>query len=81
LGGLPFEFRRKPRFPRKLTEEFLLVDLLNNLPKLAEDTEMLRTRARGKAKELNANKLRLTARNYGKVATRKFFDQVLADAT
>ncbi len=33
------------------------------------------------AKELNANKLRLAARNYGKVATRKFFDQVLADAT
>ncbi|RLJ16090.1 hypothetical protein DJ031_17595 [bacterium endosymbiont of Escarpia laminata] len=80
LGGLSFEFRRKPRFPRKLSEEFLLVDLLNNLPTLAEDTEALRSRARAKAKELNASKLRLAARNYGKVATRKFFDQVLADA-
>ena len=47
---------------------------------LAEDTEMLRANARSKAKELNASKLRLAARNYGKVATRKFFDQVLADA-
>jgi hypothetical protein len=80
LGGLPFEFRRKPRFPRKLTEEFLLVDLLNNLPALAEDTEMLRANARSKAKELNASKLQLAARNYGKVATRKFFDEALADA-
>lgn len=80
LGGLPFEFRRKPRFPRKLSEEFLLVDLLNNLPTLAEDTEALRMRARVKINELSARKLRLAARNYGKVATRKFFDQVLADA-
>jgi len=80
LGGLSFEFRRKPRFPRKLSKEFLLVDLLNNLPTLAEDTEGLRTRVRTKAKELNARKLRMAARDYGKVATRKFFDQVLSDA-
>ncbi|MEJ1340713.1 MAG: hypothetical protein RPU64_00095 [Candidatus Sedimenticola sp. (ex Thyasira tokunagai)] len=80
LGGISFEFHRKPRFPRKLSEEFLLVDLLNNLPTLAEDLDALRTRARKKAKELNANKLRVAARNYGKVATRKFFDQVLANA-
>jgi len=79
LGGLTFDFRRKPRFPRKITEEFLLVDLLNNLPTLAENTEMLRARAGKKAKELDANKLRLAARNYGKVATRKFFDQMLTN--
>ncbi|MBV2137120.1 MAG: hypothetical protein KUF79_09955 [Candidatus Thiodiazotropha sp. (ex Ctena orbiculata)] len=80
LGGLPFEFRRKPRFPRQLSEEFLLVDLLNNLPLLAEETDTLRERARTKAKQMNTGKLRLAARHYGKVATRKFFDQVLADA-
>ncbi len=80
LGGLTFEFRRKPRFPRKLTEEFLLVELLNNLPILAEDTESLLASVRCRGKELNARKLRLAARNYGKVATRKFFDQVLSDA-
>lgn len=80
LGGIPFEFRRKPRFPRKLSVEFLLVDLLNNLPTLAEDTEALRMRVRAKVNKLNASKLRLAARNYGKVATRKFFDKALADA-
>ncbi|MHB8347400.1 MAG: hypothetical protein ACYDHM_09480 [Acidiferrobacterales bacterium] len=80
LGGRAFEFRRKPRFPRKLTEEFLLVELVNNLRTLAEDAETLRARARAKAKELDAGKLRLAARAYGKVATRKFFDQALADA-
>jgi len=57
------------------------VDLLNNLPALAEDTEMLRANARRKANELNASKLRLAAHKYGKVATRKFFNQVLADSS
>jgi len=80
LGGLPFDFRRKPRFPRQLTEEFLLVDLMNNLSDLAEDPAAVCDRARAKARELDAARLRRAARDYGKVATRKFFDQVLADA-
>src|SRR5690348_17174695 len=36
LGGRKFEFRMKPAFPKKLTREFLLVDLVNNLDRLAE---------------------------------------------
>lgn len=80
LGGMPFEFRRKPRFPKRLTEEFLLVDLLNNLSELAEDPTAVRERAHVKAKELDATKLRRAARDYGKVATRKFFEQVLSTA-
>ena len=80
LGGMPFEFRRKPRFPRRLTEEFLLVDLLNNLSELAEDPTVVRERARVKAKELDATRLRRAARDYGKVATRKFFEQALSNA-
>ena len=80
LGGVPFEFRRKPRFPRQVTEEFLLVDLLNNLSELAEDASTVRERAHAKAKALDATTLRRAAHDYGKVATRKFFDQALADA-
>jgi len=80
LGGMLFEFRRKPRFPRQLTEEFLLVDLLNNLSELAEDPVTVRERARAKAKALNADRLRRAARDYGKVATRKFFEQALSGA-
>jgi hypothetical protein len=80
LGGMRFEFRRKPRFPRQLTEEFLLVDLLNNLSELAEDPAAVRERARTKARKLDAGRLRRAARDYGKVATRKFFEQALSDA-
>src|SRR3977135_602672 len=31
LGGRKFAFRMKPSFPKTLTKEFLLVDLVNNL--------------------------------------------------
>lgn len=80
LGGMPFEFRRKPRFPRQLTEEFLLVDLLNNLSDLAEDPAWVRKCVREKAGELDTVRLRRAARDYGKIATRKFLDGVLTDA-
>jgi hypothetical protein len=36
LGARMFEFRMKPPFPSKLTHELLLVDLVNNLDRLAE---------------------------------------------
>jgi len=36
LGGRTFDFRMRPSFPGKLSREFLLVDLVNNLDRLAE---------------------------------------------
>jgi hypothetical protein len=36
LNGKKFEFKRRTSFPTQLTPEFLLVDLLNNLPKLPD---------------------------------------------
>jgi len=81
LGGQTFEFRRKPRFPKKLTEEFLLVDLVNNLSELAEDREALRARAQSKAKEMDSQRLQNAAKKYGKVSTQRFFKQALADVS
>jgi hypothetical protein len=37
LGNQTFNFRIKPHFPKKVTDDFLLVDLVNNLEELAED--------------------------------------------
>ena len=39
LGGKMFDFRLKHKFPKALSKEFLLVDLLNNLNELAEDKD------------------------------------------
>ena len=36
-----FDFRLKHKFPKAMTKEFLLVDLLNNLNDLAEDKEAI----------------------------------------
>ncbi|WP_257624534.1 hypothetical protein [Variovorax boronicumulans] len=71
LGNRQFDFRVKPRFPRKLTPEFLYVDLLNNLDELAEDRDAVLRQARGKLPSFDADRLRRATDNFGSVATRK----------
>lgn len=80
LGGRTFEFRRKPRFPKKLTQEFLVVDLLNNLQELAEDEDSVRARALAKLQQLSAAAVRRAARQFGKVSTQKLVEQALSHA-
>ena len=80
LGGQLFEFHRKPRFPKKATAEFLLVDLVNNLNQLAEDRDAVLARVRAKVPEMDAKRLSAAAKNFAKVATRKFVEEALASA-
>lgn len=77
LGGRKFYFHVKPRFPKKLTEEFLLVDLVNNLDTLAEDTKEVLSNVRNKARTMDARKLQQTVKAYGGVRARKVFMPVL----
>jgi hypothetical protein len=57
LNGHPFEFRRRPSFPKAVSEEFLLVDLLHNLDRLAEDRDSVRERALERARTMNHKRL------------------------
>jgi hypothetical protein len=57
LGNRAFNFRVKPRFPKKLTSEFLYVDLLNNLEELAEDRDAVLSQARNKLMSFNQPRL------------------------
>ena len=77
LAGKRFEFQVKPRFPKTLSEEFLLVDLMNNLKTLAEDREQVADNAKRLAPTLNRDQLLKAARAYGKVGTRRFFEALL----
>lgn len=79
LAGRKFEFRMKHRFPRKLTEEFLLVDLINNLKSLAEDKEMLKAKVREKVFQMDTKKLKATVKRYANISSKKYFDSVLAN--
>jgi len=77
LGGRTFEFRVKPSFPKALSKEFLLVDLVNNLDRLAESKEEVLARVKERAASLDVTRLQRAARHYGSVRTKKFFSQVL----
>lgn len=80
LGGRMFDFRVKPYFPKTLSKEFLMVDLVNNLDRLAEDTEKLLGRIRQKVLEINTGALSRMARDYGSVKTKKLFNELLAES-
>lgn len=74
LGSKTFNFRRPARgFPRKLTKTFLLVDLINNLNELAEDTEAVKMKLKEKLTATQLRALNSCAKQYGKVSTQKFF--------
>jgi hypothetical protein len=77
LGGRTFDFRVKPSFPKTLSPEFLLVDLVNNLDRLAESKNEVLARVRERATAYDKPRLRRAAREYGNVRTRKFFAEAL----
>jgi len=78
LGGRTFDFRVKPSFPKKLSPEFLLVDLVNNVDQLAESKSEVLARVRERAAAYDKTRLRRAAREYGNVKAKKFFDEALA---
>ena len=78
LGNRSFQFVRKPYVPNKLTNEFLLVDLVNNLGHLAEDQAAVMDKVKKKALTLDQATLRRMVAKFGKVGTRKLFKNLLA---
>lgn len=77
LGNRKFAFRVKPRFPKSLTMEFLLVDLVNTVDQLAEAKDEVLKRVMQRAASTDRRRLRRAVRDYGNERTKKFFDRVL----
>lgn len=75
LDGQNYYFLKHRKFPKKISEEFLLVDLMNNVNLLAEDHTKLKARVLKRAQTLGLDKVRQMAMSYGKVATKKFFNE------
>jgi hypothetical protein len=81
LGGRSFSFRVKHHFPRhSVTEEFLLVDLVNNLDELAEDRDAVLARAREKALSMDQTRLKRAVHEFATTGTRKFFEGMFSNA-
>lgn len=76
LGNKVFEFKRPNKgFPRKITPEFLLVDLVNNLRDLAEDTSFVKKNIYNRLTFFDKNRLLRLSKSYGKISTKKFFEE------
>ena len=80
LGNRNFSFRKKPHFPSKLTQEFLLVDLVNNLDTLAEDQEFVLKNVLTRASTMDASKLNRSVLEYGNVKTKKLLAPIVTNS-
>ena len=77
LAGLEFDFRQKPRFPTasQVTREFLLVDMLNNLAHLAEDSDTVLKAVQTKLSSFDAKRLEKVVTEYASARTRRYFSE------
>ena len=80
LGNRDFEFQVKHHFPSKVTEEFLLVDLANNLDHLAEDNNDVQNKLLAKASKMSSKTLRQAVTKYGSTKTKKLFKPFISQA-
>jgi hypothetical protein len=76
LGGQNFDFRVRPRYPKKITREFLLVDMLNNLENLAEERDEVLQRVKMKLPEMNAKRWRSTVKRFAKLSAKKHLESL-----
>ncbi len=77
LGNRLYLFVVKPDFPKQVTEEYLLIDLVDNLHKLAEDTAAVLERVRRKVADMDLQQLTDVAGEYGGVKAKNFFTRIL----
>ncbi len=80
LGSKTFEFKRVSNFPKKLSREYLVVDLLNNLKLLTEDESQIKMRLQEKLFEFDRDELVKMAEKYGRVRTKKLIKGLYVSA-
>jgi hypothetical protein len=73
LGNRNFHFRIRPHFPKKVTKEFLFVDLVNNLAVLAEDQGEILKNISFKVSTLEKKKMERAITAYGNMKAKKIF--------
>lgn len=81
LGGREFYFQAKHRFPKKLSTEFLVIDLLNNLNSLAEDKDEVLKKTLAKAKSLDRKNLQQSLVRYGNAKTKALLARALNESS
>lgn len=77
FGNRVYEFRRKSKFPKKLSREYLVIDLLNNLKYLAEDEQVILENLKGSFAAFDSQALHAYAQQYGIGRTKKIVQDLL----
>jgi len=77
LGNRKFNFQIKHHFPDKITREFLLVDLVNNLEKLGEEKGTVLKNIISGASAMDGKKLKQSVLVYGNARAKKLFAPIL----
>ncbi len=71
LNGKTFEFKLKSAFPKHITREYLLVDLLNNLENLAEDESQAMDKLQFNVRNFDTDALMKATQQYGTGKTKR----------
>jgi hypothetical protein len=77
LNGKTFEFKRRSSFPKAITREFLLVDLLNSLEDLAESTTSILEILPNCLSTFDTGVLLTTSQKYGTGKTNRILKTIL----
>lgn len=77
LGNKTFTFKVKHHFPDRLSEEFLLIDLVNNLNDLAEDQDEVLNKVLNKVREKNPKIMAGAVAKYANSRTKNLLAPVI----
>lgn len=80
LAGVKFDFQVPFNgYPKQLTVEFLLVDLVNNLASCGESPAAIKERLSKSLDKFDKKLLLQLSQKYGKLATKKYFRSLLGN--
>ncbi len=78
LGGKHFKFRVVPAYPEKLSKEYLLVDMLNNLKHLPDNTDLVLRNLKSRLNRFDQAGVRKHLERYGRPAARRALQEAHA---
>ena len=67
----------KSHFHQKVTAEFFLIDLVNNLDQLAENSDEVLEKVKSKVQTMNPHKLERALIDYGNMKTKKVLNTTM----
>lgn len=77
FGGRYMSFRKRDNFPKKITPEFLLTDLMQNLDNLAEEKEVVYNKIASRISHSDSTKLLSTSKRFGNSTVAKKIETII----